>query len=369
MSDVAGLYRRFGVRLPPLGDGWASTRCFAGGHRDRHPSARVHLRTGGFRCFACGARGGVLDALQLLGVHDRDQARQLAIDHWILDPPKRPKQPRPPTPPPEPAKQVEQVERVDWDNLDPGATVVHDRTWTYVDEHGTPVGRVRRLDLDDGQKRIWQERPTAAGWATGLDGARLPLYQLPNVLDHAHRGEVVLVVEGEKAVDALERLGVFATTNAAGAGKWQPEHTAALAGATVVPVCDCDQPGRQHAHQVAVDLVHAGIRTLMPYDPAPLRRDGYDIVDQLAEQADTIRATVGDTNLRVRLRGLLTRALRALTPATLDTLDRWHEHADYLTNPEHRTYIHCDRCGQERVHHVTHGIAYCRCGAHQQAPP
>src|SRR5262245_41445047 len=87
---------RFGVRLPELSDGWASTRCFSGRHRDRHPSARVHLRSGGFRCFACDAAGGVLDALELLGVHDRGEARRIAVEYGIL----APSQPRPRRPGP-----------------------------------------------------------------------------------------------------------------------------------------------------------------------------------------------------------------------------------------------------------------------------
>jgi hypothetical protein len=304
-----------------------------------------------------------------LGVYDRDEARQLAIDYWILDPPKRQQRTEaapiaPEPPPPEP-------DRVDWDNLTEPATIVHDRTWIYVDEHDIPVGRVRRLDLSDGQKRIWQERPDGDAWATGLDGSHLPLYRLPDVLERAARAELVLVVEGEKAVDALDRLDVFATTNAAGAGKWRTEHTAALAGATALVICDSDQPGRQHAHDVSAELLTAGVQTLMPLDLAPLRRDGYDIVDDLTDTAATIRAVAPDINssqLRDSLRRLIRKILGQQLPADPDTLQRWHEHADYLTNPAGRAYITCTKCGEQRVHHLTHGLAYCRCGGHQLEP-
>ena len=99
-----------------------------------------------------------------------------------------------------------------------------------------------------------------------------------------------MLVEGEKAVDALNRIGVFATTNAGGAGKWRNEHTNALTGATVTVICDSDQPGRQHAFTVTTDLINAGTNTAMPLDLAPLRKDGHDIVDDLAATAETIRA-------------------------------------------------------------------------------
>src|SRR5262249_34626740 len=42
-----------------------------------------------------------------------------------------------------------------------------------------------------------------------------------------------------------------ATTNARGAGKWQPELAEHFDGADVVVIPDNDQPGREHAEQVA----------------------------------------------------------------------------------------------------------------------
>jgi hypothetical protein len=372
VSDVTELYRRFGVRLPPLQDGWASTRCFAGRHHDRHPSARVHLRSGGFKCFACGSKGGILDALQLLGVYDRDEARQLATDYGILDPPKRSKRkpveptPPPPSPPPEPAGFGGQI---DWDNLADNP-VVQDRNWVYVDQHSRPVGRVRRLDLADGQKRIWQERPDGEGWATGLNGAHLPIYRLPEVIAHARQGRRILIVEGEKAVDALDRIGFFATTNAGGAGKWHEHHSKPFTGATVLTICDCDQPGRRHAYDVSVQLLAAGVAVLAPLDPSPLDHDGYDIVDYLAAVADTIRTVtpdISDANLRAGLHDHLRKLASQQLIATVQTLERWHEYTEYQTRPHGLAYIHCERCGYTRVHRVRHGLAFCPCGAHQAA--
>jgi hypothetical protein len=370
VADVTGLYRRFGVRLPSLSDGWATARCFTGTHQDRHPSARVHLSSGGFRCFTCGAKGGVLDALQLLGVRDRREAKQLAVDYGILDPPKTKKQTPPPAPPPPVTPPQPEIERVDYDRLTTNK-VVHDRAWVYTDQHGTPVGRVHRLDHTDGEKRIWQERPDNNNWAAGLNGAHLPLYRLPEVLERAHRNERVLIVEGEKAVDALDRLGFFATTNAGGAGKWRPEHTLALTGATILVICDCDQPGRHHAYNITQELLDANIHALTPFDPAPLRHDGYDIVDHLAGVAETVRVVtpgITDTTVRDELHHHLRRLLSHQLRATAETLRRWHEHNTYLADPTGRVHTRCPSCGQERLHRVSHGLAFCPCGAHQPAP-
>ncbi len=41
---------------------------------------------------------------------------------------------------------------------------------------------------------------------------------------HDQPDELVVVVEGEKDVDNLSKIGVLATCNAGGAGKWKPEH-------------------------------------------------------------------------------------------------------------------------------------------------
>lgn len=374
MPDVVGLYGRFGVRLPasPFENAWVSVRCFTGTHPDRHPSARVHLRSGGFKCFTCGAKGGVLDALAYLGVWDRDEARRLAVDHLILDPPQARKRSRPapfgvrPLPaPPDPAA----AGRVDYDHLD--RSIVRDRAWTYLDAAGEPVGRVHRLDHADGSKKIWQERWTGSDWQAGMAGQHLPLYRLPDVLSRASRGHRILVVEGEKVVDALDRIGIFATTNPGGAGKWRDEHTLALEGAQVLVIADCDLVGRLHAIKVTQDLYLHQIRVLVPFDPDPGRDDGYDIVDDLAAVANTIRAVTPELTpeqVRARLHDHVHGLLNGQLPVDAPSLQRRYEYAIYTANPAGHAYLHCDRCDSRRVHTVKAGIAYCPCGHHQPAP-
>lgn len=62
------------------------------------------------------------------------------------------------------------------------------------------------------------------------------------------------VVEGEKDVHALEAVGVVATCNAMGAGKWRDSYAKTLRGADVVVVADRDTAGREHAEKVAASL-------------------------------------------------------------------------------------------------------------------
>jgi DNA primase len=203
-----------------------------------------------------------------------------------------------------------------------------------------------------------------------MAGVQLPLYRLPQVLEQARQGSRVLVVEGEKACDALDRLNLFATTNAQGAGKWRPDHTDSLVGATVLAIADCDLAGRLHAIQLSGDLLHAGVRVLAPLDLEPLRNDGFDVVDYLAEVAATVRAVTPELDeaaVRGRLRDHLEKLLNR-TRADSAELQRRLEFATFTANPAGHACIGCEACGQLRVHRVSHGFAYCPCGARREAP-
>jgi DNA primase len=55
-------------------------------HNDTNPSLRVHLDTGGFRCMACGVKGGDILAfhMQRYGVRFAEAVRQLGA--WEVKP-------------------------------------------------------------------------------------------------------------------------------------------------------------------------------------------------------------------------------------------------------------------------------------------
>src|SRR5258707_7391 len=83
------------------------------------------------------------------------------------------------------------------------------------------------------QLRGLQLAPDGQGrWVWSMEGVRRGPYQLPELAEQAR----VFIAEGEKDCDALWLLGLAATTNAAGAGKWTEEHTAALVRAGIQDV-------------------------------------------------------------------------------------------------------------------------------------
>ncbi len=104
-------------------------------------------------------------------------------------------------------------------------------------------------------KDFRQRRPsTVPGeWVWNLEGVTRVLYQLPDI-EAADRDVVVWLCEGEKDADNLASLGLCATTNAGGAGKWAREYSEALRGRRVVVLPDNDPAGEKHAKDVAAAL-------------------------------------------------------------------------------------------------------------------
>ncbi|MFG3525077.1 hypothetical protein ACGF5S_32800 [Nocardia nova] len=132
-----------------------------------------------------------------------------------------------------------------------------DATYGYRDPSGQVVGEVVRQHIphEHGrEKAFYQRRRNAQGRMEAGGFEPIP-YRLPEVLDAIAAGRTIYIPEGEKSVDTAWRSGVPATCNAAGAGKWKPEHAQYLQGARrVVIIADRDAPGYRHAEKVADTL-------------------------------------------------------------------------------------------------------------------
>src|SRR2546425_837977 len=89
------------------------------------------------------------------------------------------------------------------------------RTYDYRTENGDLLYEVVRYD----PKGFKQRRPDGAGgWIWSLEGVQRVPYRLPELFAEPER--FVFIVEGEKDVESLERVGLLATTCPQGAGKW-----------------------------------------------------------------------------------------------------------------------------------------------------
>jgi uncharacterized protein (DUF927 family) len=155
-------------------------------------------------------------------------------------------------------------------------------TYDYTDEAGNVLYQSVRIE----PKGFKQRKPDGkGGWLWNLKGVRLVLYRLPGLLGRS--AETVFICEGEKDVHSLEALGLLATCNPMGAGKWRPEYSETIRGRSVVLLPDNDPPtdengkphykGQKHAASVAADLLRVGCEVRIVEVP-----EGKDVSDWLA---------------------------------------------------------------------------------------
>ena len=193
----------------------------------------------------------------------------------------------------------------DWDHPD--------RVYSYTDENGQELFQVVRLHYKDGKPgKTFRQRmkPTdeqkalaaagkikisKAGYVNSVPAEirDTTLYRLPNVIRAIADGKPVFVVEGEKDVETLERLGHVATCNPGGAGKWREGYSRRLAGADVIILPDNDSKekgytGQNHAYDVALKLqeIAKRVRLVDLKEACPELPEKGDISDMVAIMGD-----------------------------------------------------------------------------------
>ncbi len=151
-------------------------------------------------------------------------------------------------------------------------------TYDYTDDGGTLLFQAVRYDPKGFAQRVPAGAPGT--WTYALNGTRRVLYHLPEVVAAVEAERPVYLCEGEKDADALRALGLTATCNPMGAGKWEDAYTDALAGAVVALLPDNDPAGRAHAARVAAAL-HGKAKRLCVVE-LPNLPDKGDVSDWLA---------------------------------------------------------------------------------------
>jgi putative DNA primase/helicase len=155
-------------------------------------------------------------------------------------------------------------------------------TYDYKDEAGPLLFQTVRYEPKDFKQR----RPDGrGGWIWDLKGVRLVPYHLPELLRRPD--ETLYICEGEKDVHALEALGLLATCNPMGAGKWRDEYARLIRGRRAVIVTDNDPAtdehgkphykGQKHAATAAASLLRHGCEVRIIEPPR-----GKDAADWLA---------------------------------------------------------------------------------------
>jgi hypothetical protein len=164
---------------------------------------------------------------------------------------------------------------------EPSATT----TYEYRKRDATLWGVVCRFDFPDRPKEIRPFRQDRKGaWRLGVGRGLRPLYRLGDIL--ARPDERVVVVEGERCVEALRSLGVLACTsfggaNGAGRADWRP-----LKGRRVVLLGDNDDAGEAYVADVCEGLRALRPRADVVVVPLPVEHEGDDVCDWLAALPD-----------------------------------------------------------------------------------
>lgn len=217
-------------------------------HDDSRPSLSLNSETGDFHCFGCEAKGSIFDFVMLRrGCDFKEALKELA----------------------------------DFAGVHEGADVKPkpeiETTYRYTDAKGTLLFEVVRFRPKDFKQR----RPDGkGGWAWNMDGIGRVPYNLPEVAGSNY----VVIVEGEKDVESLRALGVVATCNPGGVGKWKPEYNKYLQGKHVAILPDNDEPGRKHAVQVASSL--NGVAAVIKVVELPGLPDKGDVSDWAKQEGN-----------------------------------------------------------------------------------
>jgi Virulence-associated protein E len=147
-----------------------------------------------------------------------------------------------------------------------------DATYDYHGADGNVRFQVRKKKIiKDGEPRkiFAQYRPNGkGGWIKGLTDKKTGekvdskiLYRLPELNEAIANEQSILLLEGEKDVEAAWKIGLPATTSPGGASepnkkpKWCDEYTKQLRDGDIIIIPDHDPPGYAHAYHAAKALV------------------------------------------------------------------------------------------------------------------
>lgn len=198
-------------------------------------SLSIDLAMGRFYDHETNAGGGVLDLISRQIGCDHRGAVDWMRSHGLLDTPRNGKEPPP-----------------------LGRPVAQ---YDYLDEAGDFLFQVVRFEPKTFRQRC---RDETGAWSWRVKGVRQVPYRLPDLVEAVAMERTVYIVEGEKDVERLRSIGLTATCNAGGVGKWRAELNEFLRGADVVVLPDHDPVGQDHALDVAKHLqgVAAHVRVL-----------------------------------------------------------------------------------------------------------
>ena len=153
--------------------------------------------------------------------------------------------------------------------------------YRYEDANGSIVAEIERYDWEKDSEAKKTFRPWDVATRKYTHPENRPLYNLPNIM----RAPEIVVVEGEKAADALVAQNIDATTAMGGSNApFEKTDWAPLRGRKVIIWPDNDEAGKTYAERLKAHLEAQGALAVSILSVPPTRPEKWDAAD--AEDED-----------------------------------------------------------------------------------
>ncbi|MDE5770291.1 MAG: hypothetical protein K2I06_01490 [Ruminococcus sp.] len=260
--------------------------CNSGTGRNATGAFTYYPDTHTYKCYACGEYGDIFSLYaKMNNLSDYSDFKQIMDElekkYYLTS--------SQPTPPPRvnPVSRINPISRA---NPSPKTSTSSSEPWVQLRSHvyqdmnheNIAIKTIYRKP-DESKTAMWQ-RYEGKTLIKGLNGLQIPLYHVYNITDNT---KPVFIVEGEKDVETMEKLGYTATTSPNGAGShWKKEYTPVFNGFDVVILADNDEVGLKYATNIAENLIQTARSVkLVPsqslYTPLQPKGDISDIVDSI----------------------------------------------------------------------------------------
>ncbi len=208
------------------------------------------------------------------------------------------------------------------------------------DASGLLVAVHCRRDGPDG-KSMWWELPDGTLGLGTMPVADLPLYGIERLDAFA---STVVIVEGEKAAEALWNVGITAVGTVTGAHTTpSPDVLAELGGRRVILWPDADDVGRKHMAAIAELIAGLGCAVTIVEPPADVS-PGWDAADAIAEGRDVAALLAGPppptlAEALADIEQFLRRYVVFARPETIIAVVLWIAHTYVIDRAEATPYL------------------------------
>ncbi len=205
------------------------------------------------------------------------------------------------------------------------------RTHEYCNSDGIRLALKTVYRKSDGSKTALWQRYVGNTLERGLNGLKMPLYHVHRLKD---KNKPVFIVEGEKDVETMERLGFIATSSPNGAGShWKSEFNSILKDFDIIILADNDDVGIKFATEIANNMLKVAKSVkLVPckalYEPLQDKGDISDIYVKIGAErtTDLLRAIISNTDY-------IYSSNNSETAVKLsDDTPEWHKNMKYASN-------------------------------------